>query len=93
MLNKDIFEQITSTNELVEKLMKKELLVLRKHQLDVKDIKCLLQWWQKYEAMFPIVGFLARQILGVVEFQIEIKRNFSWLEYLPTLGDVQKLKF
>jgi hypothetical protein len=30
-----------------------------------------LQWWQKHEAMFPIVGFLAQQILGVVGFQIE----------------------
>jgi hypothetical protein len=44
--------------------------------LDVKDIKCPLQWWHKHEAMFPIVGFLAWQILGIVGLQIETKRIF-----------------
>jgi hypothetical protein len=42
--------------------------------VDVKDIKCPLQWWQIHEAMFPTVGFLTQQILGIVESQIEIKR-------------------
>jgi len=51
--------------------VKRELLVFRIYQLDVKDIKCLLQWWQKHEAMFPIVGFLAQQILGIIGSQIE----------------------
>jgi hypothetical protein len=53
----DIFEQITSTNEPIEKFVKKELLISRRYQLDVKDIKCPLQWWQKHGAIFPIVGF------------------------------------
>jgi len=51
--------------------MKRKLLIFKRYQLYVKDIKCLFQWWQKHETMFPIVGFLARQILGVVGFQIE----------------------
>jgi hypothetical protein len=55
--NLDIFEQIASKIELIEKLVKRELLVFRRYQLDVKDIKCHLQWWQKHEAMFLIVGF------------------------------------
>ncbi len=38
----DIFEQNTSTSEPTEELVKKELLVFRRYQLDVKDIKCLL---------------------------------------------------
>jgi len=38
----NIFEQIASTNEPIEELVKKELLVFKKYQLDVKDIKCLL---------------------------------------------------
>jgi hypothetical protein len=42
----------------------------KRSQLDVKDIKCLLQWWQKHEVIFPIVGFLVRQILGIVGTQI-----------------------
>jgi hypothetical protein len=38
----DIFEQIASISEPVEELVKKELLIFRKYQLDVKDIKCPL---------------------------------------------------
>ncbi len=30
-----------------------KLLTFKKYQLDVKDIKCPLQWWWKHEAMFP----------------------------------------
>jgi hypothetical protein len=53
----DFFEQTVNTSEPVEKLMKRALMVFRIYQLDVKDIKCPFQWWQKHEAMFPIVGF------------------------------------
>jgi hypothetical protein len=38
----DVFEQTTSTNELEKELVKKELLILRRYKLDVKDIKCPL---------------------------------------------------
>jgi hypothetical protein len=41
----DIFEQTRNTNELVEELVNRELLVFRRYQLDVKDIKCPLKWW------------------------------------------------
>ncbi len=49
--NLAIFEQIASISELAEKLVKKKLLVFKRYQLNVKDIKCPLQWWQKHEAM------------------------------------------
>jgi hypothetical protein len=67
----NIFEQTTSTSEPIEKLVKGELLVFKKYQLDVKDIKCPLSGWQKHEAMFPTIGFLTQQILNVVGSQIE----------------------
>jgi len=35
----NIFEQITSTNELSKKLVHKELLILKWYQMDVKNIK------------------------------------------------------
>jgi hypothetical protein len=41
----DIFEQIASTSEPTKEVMKRELLVFRRYQLDVKDIKCPLQRW------------------------------------------------
>jgi hypothetical protein len=43
--NLDIFEQTTSTSELVEELVKKKLLIFKNYQLNVKDIKCPFQWW------------------------------------------------
>jgi hypothetical protein len=55
----NIFEQTTNTSEPIEKLVKRELLIFRRYQLDVKDIKCPLQPW-KHEAMFLTVGFLAQ---------------------------------
>jgi hypothetical protein len=43
--------------------------------LDVNDIKCPFQWWQKHEAMFPTIGFLAQLILGIVGLQIQTKKD------------------
>jgi hypothetical protein len=36
----------------------------------------MFQLWGKHEAMFPIVGFLVCQILGIVGSQIEIEMFF-----------------
>ncbi len=44
--------------------------------MDPKDIKCPLQWWGKHEAMFPTIGFLARQSLGIIGLQIETNEFF-----------------
>ncbi len=71
--NQNIFEQVTDINELAEELVKGELLVFNRYQLDIKDIKCPLQLWQKHEAMLSTIGFLTWHTLGVVEFQIETK--------------------
>jgi len=49
--NLDIFEQITSTSELVTKRFVGKMLIFRSYQVDSKEIKCPLQWWGKHEAM------------------------------------------
>jgi hypothetical protein len=72
----DIFEQTSSTSELTLELVRRETLIFKCYQVDSKEIKCLLQWWTKYETMFPTV-FLAHQILRIVGSQIETKRIFS----------------
>jgi hypothetical protein len=41
-VNQDIFEQTTNTSEPIEELVKKKLLVFKRYQLNVKDIKCFL---------------------------------------------------
>jgi hypothetical protein len=52
--------------------------------MDPKDIKCPFQWWGKHEAMFPMFGFLAHQILNIVKSSIEtILFFFSEQTYKP----------
>ncbi len=72
----DIFQQITSTSEPSKELVTRVLLIFKCCQVDPKDINCFFQWWGKHEAMLPIVGFLACQILGIVGSQIETKIFF-----------------
>jgi hypothetical protein len=75
----DIFEMFFGTSEPTKEVVNKELLMFIKFQMDVKNIKCLLKWWAKHESLFPIVAFLAHQILGIVGFQIKIERIFSFV--------------
>jgi hypothetical protein len=63
---------VKTTKEIVTR----ELLDFKRFHVDVKDIKNILQWWEKHESRFHIVGFLAKQILGIVGSQIETKRIF-----------------
>jgi hypothetical protein len=66
-----------NTNEPIIVLVNREFLVFKRYQVDVKVIKCLLQWWEKDESMVPTFGFSSRQIFGIIRFQIEIKTIFS----------------
>jgi len=74
--NLDIFQQIAPTSEPTKEIVTKELLIFTHFQMDPKNIKCLFQWWGKYETMFPTIGFLACQIFNIVGSQIETKRFF-----------------
>jgi hypothetical protein len=86
--NLNIFEMTTSTSEHATKLINRKLLIFKHYQVDVKNIMCLLQWWEKNESMFPTIGFYARQILRIVGSQIEIERIFFYLESLLVLVNV-----
>ncbi len=44
-------------SELSKEVVNKELLMFRRFQVDVKDIKCLLEWWVKHVFLFSIVAF------------------------------------
>jgi hypothetical protein len=48
----DIFDMIANTSELITKLVNRELLIFKCYQVDVKDIKCPLQWWEKMKTCF-----------------------------------------
>jgi len=73
----NIFEMITNANEPTKEVVNLELLIFKRFQMDAKNIKCPSDWWEKHESMFPIVGFLAYQILNIVGSQIEIFILFS----------------
>jgi len=52
----------TNTNESTTKeVVNLELLIFKRFQMDVKNIKCPIEWWEKHESMFPTIGFLACQ--------------------------------
>jgi hypothetical protein len=42
--NLDISEQTANIIKPIKELMYMELLIFRRYQIDVEDIKCLLQW-------------------------------------------------
>jgi hypothetical protein len=64
--NLDIFEMIISTSDLVMEPINKKLLIFKHCQMDVKDFKCPLQWWEKHENMFHKISFYVKQILIIV---------------------------
>ncbi len=53
--------------------------------MDVKDIKCPLQWWEKTWKHVSYSYFCPRQILGLVGSQIEIERIFSLFGILTSI--------
>jgi hypothetical protein len=69
------------TNEPTREVVNKVLLMFRMFQMDVKDIKCPLEWWAKHEFLFPNVAFLVHHILGIVGFQIEIEYKFEDMSF------------
>jgi hypothetical protein len=62
----DIFEMFVGTNEPTKEVVNKELLMFKRFQVDVKEIKRPLKWWAKHKFLFPIMAFSACQILGIV---------------------------
>jgi hypothetical protein len=44
----DIFEMIVSTSESTMELVNREFAIFKRYQVNVKNIKCPLQWWEKH---------------------------------------------
>jgi hypothetical protein len=72
----DIFEMSNKTNEPTKEVVKKELQMFKRFQVDVKDIKCPLKWWANHGSLFPTVTFPTCQTFGIVGYQIKIKIFF-----------------
>ncbi len=67
----DIFEMFTEPNEPTKEEVNKELQMFTRFQVDVKDIKCSLEWWAKHVSLFPTMAFLVCHIIGIFGFQME----------------------
>jgi hypothetical protein len=50
----NIFEMVVRTNEPMKELINKGFYMFGKFQMDVKDIKCPLEWWGKHECFFQL---------------------------------------
>jgi len=73
----DIFEMVTSTNELTKELVNQKLMIFRKFQANEKNIKCPLECWKNLNLCSQLLVFFSRQILGIIGSQIEIEKIFS----------------
>jgi hypothetical protein len=62
----DIFQMTSSRMKTMKEIIPKGLLDVRRFHVDLKEIKNPFQCWEKHESRFPILAFLARQILGIV---------------------------
>ncbi len=83
--NFKFFEMVVNTSDLTKELINRKLLIFKKYLLDAKDIKCPLKWWKKHETMLSSIGFLIKQILGIIGSQIEMKNVFSLIKILINL--------
>jgi hypothetical protein len=63
--------------EFSQVLVRGELSLFRR--LSILSFACVdpLTWWRMHEGQFPNVGFLAKQILGMLSSQIETKWVFN----------------
>ncbi len=84
--NLDIFEMTINCNEPMKELVNMELLFFKHYHMDNEKIRCPLEWWEKHESLFLIVGFFAMQILGIPRSQIETEHIFSLVEILIRFG-------
>jgi hypothetical protein len=79
----DIFEMFVTTNELPKEVVNEELLIFRRFQVDVKNIKCPLKWWAKHESLFllqPHFWKSVRMTLTLPKWGLQSPSGFSKLQ-------------
>jgi hypothetical protein len=77
VLNDPLFGELTSTEEANESLLKSKLSLFHWIVVLEEDLKSLLAWWETHESQFLNVGFLTKQILGILRSQIKTECIFS----------------
>jgi hypothetical protein len=77
VLNNPLFDELTSIEEGNESLLKSKLSSFHWIVVLEEDLKSLLAWWKTHESQFLNVGFLTKQILGILRSQIKIECIFN----------------
>ncbi len=87
-----IFGLMTSNKTILQGLLKNELSLF--YHLHVKPEHYLLPltWCKSHELQFSNISFVARQILGILGFQIETERIFNIARVLTRLQGISMLK-
>ncbi len=67
LLDDSLFGELASIEEVNEGLLESELSLFCRIVVLEEDLKSPLAWWKTHESQFPNVGFLARQILGILK--------------------------
>jgi hypothetical protein len=71
----------TSIKEVNLSLVEFELSLYCHKHVDDNDVKLPLQWWKDH----PTIAFLVCQLLGILDFQIEIEYIFNIVRILISL--------
>jgi hypothetical protein len=80
----NIFQTTNNNAKTTKEIVTSGLLDFRRFHVDVKDIKNLLQWWEKHESRFHVASIFAKQILRVLSSQIETRNIFSLVGILTS---------
>jgi hypothetical protein len=66
-------------------VVKEQLNHLKIKKVIEEQCKDPLAWWRTHKVQFSYVGFVARQILGIVGSQIEAKRVLKFTDICTNL--------
>ncbi len=81
----DFFGQDVSNNDLIFFTMKNEFHFFHLLHVNPLEAENPLLWWATHETPFLNVSFVAHQVLGIVEYQIETERIFIIASVITSL--------
>ncbi len=72
-----LYDFMETDEDMTLSLVKEQLSHFRIKKVIEEECKDPLAWWRAHEVHYSYVGFVGRQILGIVGFQIQVERVFS----------------
>jgi hypothetical protein len=72
-----MYDFMETNEEMDLSIVKKQINHFLVKKLIEEECKNSSAWWKVHEVQFPNIGFVARQILGIIGFPIELERAFN----------------